>query len=142
MDTATSYEICSPSVIAEDFDGDIVILNLDDGRYFSLRGAGPNVWNALMAGATAQSIIDSASQSRNVRANSINQFLCRLHELKLIRAIGEANSHAVALAIDWNSLSEGDPPEIDVFDDLAELILADPIHDVDAEAGWPMRKAA
>ena len=28
-------------------------------------------------------------------------------------------------------------PRIEVFDDLAELILADPIHDVDEQAGWP-----
>ena len=142
MDFATSYEICSPGVIAEDFDGDIVILNLDDGRYFSLRGAGPSVWNALMAGATAQSIIDSVRQSRNVWADSTNQFLRRLLELQLIRAVGKTTSVSAGMPIDWNSLSDGDQPEIEVFDDLAELILADPIHDVDAEAGWPIRKAA
>lgn len=28
-------------------------------------------------------------------------------------------------------------PEIEVYDNLADLILADPIHDVDNEAGWP-----
>jgi hypothetical protein len=142
MDFATSYEICSPGVIAEEFDGDIVILNLEDGRYFSLRGAGPIVWNALMAGATAQTIIDSANPARNDRVDAIIQFLCRLHELQLIRTASEVTNISVATPIDWNSLSAGDRPEIEVFDDLAELILADPIHDVDAEVGWPMRKTA
>ena len=28
-------------------------------------------------------------------------------------------------------------PGIEVFDDLAELIFGDPIHDVDEQAGWP-----
>ncbi len=142
MEFASSYEICSPSVIAEDFDGDIVILNLDDGRYFNLRGAGPNVWNTLMAGATAQSIVDSVGQSRPDWVDSTNRFLCRLHELKLIRTVSAVAATTVAMPIDWNSLPAGDQPEIEVFDDLAQLILADPIHDVDAEAGWPMRKAA
>jgi hypothetical protein len=30
--------------------------------------------------------------------------------------------------------------KLEVFDDLSELLVADPIHDVDEEAGWPHRK--
>ena len=29
------------------------------------------------------------------------------------------------------------PAHIEVFDDLAGLIFADPIHDVDEQIGWP-----
>jgi hypothetical protein len=32
--------------------------------------------------------------------------------------------------------SEGEPA-IEVFDELAELIYGDPIHDVDEKVGWP-----
>jgi hypothetical protein len=28
-------------------------------------------------------------------------------------------------------------PSIEVYDDLSDLILADPIHDVDEKQGWP-----
>ena len=28
---------------------------------------------------------------------------------------------------------------VEVFDDLADLLIADPIHDVEATAGWPHR---
>ena len=35
----------------------------------------------------------------------------------------------------------GAAPEVESFDDLAELMKADPIHDVDAEFGWPHRPA-
>jgi hypothetical protein len=31
-------------------------------------------------------------------------------------------------------------PAMEVFDDMADLIKADPIHDVDDVAGWPVRR--
>ena len=37
---AAAYAINAPDVVAEDFDGKIVVLNLADGRYFSLEGIG------------------------------------------------------------------------------------------------------
>ena len=33
------------------------------------------------------------------------------------------------------------PPALTIYEDMADLLLLDPIHDVD-EAGWPMPKAA
>jgi hypothetical protein len=32
-------------------------------------------------------------------------------------------------------------PVLQVFSDLAELIAIDPVHEVDAAGGWPMRPA-
>ena len=36
--------------------------------------------------------------------------------------------------------SEGTDLRMDKFDDMADLIVADPIHDVDAAYGWPVLK--
>jgi hypothetical protein len=36
----------------------------------------------------------------------------------------------------------GGLPAVDVYDDLAELIYADPVHDVDEQAGWPKKRSA
>ena len=47
-------------------------------------------------------------------------------------------AHAALLGLDWS----GEPPQIEVFDDLAELIFADPIHDVDEQVGWPAPRPA
>ena len=147
MNFDTSYEICSPAVMSEDFDGETVILNLEDGRYFSLRGSGNDVWNALMAGSAPRSIVTSV---RRVRADwevATTEFLQRLVALGLIRPTVTSTSGATrnddeSSSVTWSSTANGDEPGIDVFEDLAELILADPIHDVDADEGWPIRKAA
>ena len=33
------------------------------------------------------------------------------------------------------------PFTVEMFEDLADLILTDPVHDVDHDAGWPHRPA-
>ncbi|MCX7429148.1 MAG: PqqD family protein [Planctomycetia bacterium] len=141
MDFDIHYQINSPNVISEKFDDDFVILNLEDGCYFSLEGAGSSVWNALIAGETPESIIEGVHRARPDLAEPTAQFLRRLCELKLVRPAARPGPESTG-PVDWASRCEQGEPRIEVFDDLAELILADPIHDVDAEAGWPIRRAA
>jgi hypothetical protein len=57
-----------------------------------------------------------------------------LIELNLIRPRSDADTVS---AEPISELWSGDGPAIEVYDDLAELMLADPIHDVDEQAGWP-----
>lgn len=128
------YTISAPDVVSEDFSGQVVILNLSDGRYFSLAGVAPTVWNNLLAGQTPLAILDSIWQHRPELRDEANRFIDKLLELKLIRPQeGSEPDSVAALSETW----AGEPPKIDVFDDLAELIFADPIHDVDEQAGWP-----
>ena len=47
MNPLNAYEINAPDVIAETFDGEPVILNLADGRYFSLSGIASSIWPLL-----------------------------------------------------------------------------------------------
>ena len=133
MNLSVPYEICAPEVVAEVFDGEIVILNLASGCYFSLNPAGCMVWQALLDGATPRAILDSIPASDSYRTTSVRGFVQRVVELDLIRPRQDA-SVASASAINWHELTDDANPHIDVFDDLAVLILADPIHDVDAES--------
>ena len=133
------YAISAPDVVSEDFNGQIVILNLSDGRYFSLGGIASSVWSNLLVGIIPQVIFDSIKQQRPELSEEAAQFVDRLIELKLIRQHegGEADFPSTI-----NEAWAGDAPRIEVFDDLAELIFADPIHDVDEQAGWPTPRPA
>jgi hypothetical protein len=141
MDFNKQYQINAPDVISEKFDDDFIILNLEDGCYFSLEGAGSSVWNALIAGATPGSIVKGVQQACPDLAEPTVQFLLQLCKLKLVRPVAGPCTESLE-SVDWAARCEHGEPQIEVFDDLAELILADPIHDVDAEAGWPLRRAA
>ena len=134
MSASSRYTINAPDVVAEDLNGEIVILNLANGHYFSLCGIACAIWSLLLAGHTPQSIFTSIEVSRPELVEGSSDFVKRLIELNLICPRGDADA-VPAEPID--ELWSGDGPTIEVYDDLAELIFADPIHDVDEQAGWP-----
>jgi hypothetical protein len=133
------YAISAPDVVAEDFNGQVVILNLSDGRYFSLGGIAPSVWTNLLDGKTPQAILDSVAGQRPELGEETARFVERLVDLRLITPQDAAGSDFSSIVTEtW----DGAPPSIEVYDDLAELIFADPIHDVDEQAGWPTPRPA
>ena len=136
MNISYAYSINAPNVVAEDFNGQIVILNLANGHYYSLQGIASQIWMLLIDGHTPGDILASIERKRREMVEESSQFIRRLLELNLI--VANAEDVSCSLPIDATWLSES--PQIEVFDDLAELIFADPIHDVDEQAGWPKRR--
>lgn len=134
MDASSPYAINAPDIVAEDFDGQTVILNLANGHYFSLRGIAGPIWSSLLAGHTPESILASVRASRPELLDASRAFLERLVERNLVLPRPAAGGGPTE-PIDgvWSAES----PQIEVFEDLAELIFADPIHEVDEQAGWP-----
>ncbi len=134
-----AYCIAGSQVIAEEFDGEYVVLDLGTGRYFSLVGGAALVWAGLVAGATPDELaarLPAGSQARVSFAafveSAINAGLLR-------EAEREAEGPADAGASDFAEriAAAGDTFAFEAFDDLTELLAADPIHDVAKEAGWP-----
>ena len=134
MNASSQYTINAPDVVAEDFDGEMVILNLATGYYFSLRGIATPIWSLLLVGHTPESILASIRGAHPELVQASQGFLERLVELSLVRPQA-AGDPGPTSPIDEAWSDEG--PQIDVFDDLAELIVVDPIHEVDEQAGWP-----
>jgi hypothetical protein len=130
---SSRYVINAPDVVSEDFDGQVVVLNLGNGRYFSLRGIAAPIWSSLLAGHTPQSILSSIQANRPELVEGSVEFLGRLVELDLVRPQADAAGRSDQIGESW----AGESPQIDVYEDLAELIYGDPIHDVDEQTGWP-----
>lgn len=126
------YKISGPDVTFESFEGEILVINLANGNYHSLRGAAVQVWPLLVAGQSAAEVAKLWPNEAGAEAD--------------IAAFGEALviSGLFALrgddAIDEVSASEAivdyDTPKIENYTDMADLLMLDPIHEVDA-VGWP-----
>lgn len=127
------FRVGSPDIVFEEFSGEMVVLNLASGQYFGLNPAGAACWQFIVSGA---SISRSAASPED--AAKLAVFAARLESFGLIAPL-EAGSSVAAPA---SGFSFEGTPQVDVFDDLADLIVADPIHDVDAGAGWPAKPAA
>lgn len=144
MQAGSVHEVCAPDVVAEDFGGEIVVLNLLNGKYFSLLDVSADIWRDLALGYRPQDIIDHAAAARPDLEASVVSLIEGLIREELIRPCTEAAASWVApaeIASSSSSLSLcAAVPQIEAFDDMAELILADPIHDVEADIGWPVRR--
>jgi len=134
--------IKEPNVIQEIIDGEAIIADLGSGFYFSLDSTGSQIWAALIDGASVDNIIDACvagfSGEREGMAESIHKLLSRLQEEQLIvprdgeQNAGDADLTGVITA----SGGAFAAPVLSKYTDMEQLLLLDPIHDVD-ETGWP-----
>ncbi len=134
LDFGKPYAVNAPDVVADNFEGEIVILNLANGHYYALQGIAQRIWPLLADGHIPELILASIAAKRPELGTGAAAFIARLVELNLI--VGAPQAAAGTIDETW----QGEAPAIDVYDDLAELIFADPIHDVDEQAGWPKKR--
>lgn len=139
--TDLRYKAAHSDIVFENFEGEMVVLDLRSGHYFDFNPTAAALWAAMVAGA-AQTVFAAAGLSAERGA----AFLARVVDLGLAMAdAGQAPLDAddpVTATLAKALAEAGDAdPRIETFDDLADLIQADPIHEVDAEFGWPHRPA-
>ena len=54
------FRLNQPPVVAEAIDGEVMIINLDSGAYYSVSGAGATVWKRLVEGETTAALVADA----------------------------------------------------------------------------------
>lgn len=134
-----NYRINEPAVISESLDGECVIINTLSGRYFTARGHGLAIWEALVAGVPADAIVAAYAQAGLFadRPDAVMSLVEQaLAEDLLVPSPAQAPSNAL-FTVD-PSLPE-QPPTLACHDDLQALIELDPIHEVSPQKGWPFR---
>jgi hypothetical protein len=132
-------------VTHEIIDGEAVIINLDTGNYYSLVETGSLIWSLVDKGASANDVRSLVEQTYHGDAADIDrgveELLGQLQQENLIVPVDGAP--AVDLTELQQVLPAGghekpsfNPPLLNKYSDMQELLLLDPIHDVD-DAGWP-----
>jgi hypothetical protein len=133
------YEFAAPQCVADDFGGEIVAINLESGRYFSLRGLSYALWKDLLAGVSPKTIVSELATTDTGLADASAKFIADLAQHGLIRPSTASPTRQEPTSI-LVARRGAEPPAIEVFDDMIDLFEADPIHDVDEDAGWPVRR--
>lgn len=131
------YRVNGQRVASETLDGEVVILDQVEGTYFSLSGAGADVWHMLLGGASTEGIVQAMCARFDGDASEIGGAVAGLVErlaaeglLDVVDGVGASAPSPVADRAAWVA------PRLERFTDLQSLLLLDPIHDVD-ESGWP-----
>ena len=120
-----SIRINAPDIIQETFDDESVIVNLRQGLYYSLNKTALPLWEEIVKGTCLDQL---HAGGHEFSADKVVGFLKELRAENLIIVEGEDIPEA------------GSPTDfLQKFEDLQDLLLLDPIHDVD-ERGWPHAK--
>ena len=130
-------EIALPSCAAEDLQDEIVALNVETGIYFSIRGLAAVVWRDLAAHQAVETIAAAMMQSTG-SDDTVLDLARRFQQHGLMRRSGtEPATAQPAIAA---ALENGSREVIfEIYEDMKDLILSDPIHDVDMVAGRTAR---
>lgn len=126
-------------LISRQFGDEVVLANYASGIYYNMDGTGAQIWLGLHAGRTLEQIVDGFSARAGAERLAIDRdvraFVDHLLEEGIV-----APDNSVPRSEDWSPPISGEftVPRLERFDDLRDLLLLDPIHDV-GENGWPLR---
>jgi hypothetical protein len=131
----TVLEVARPQCATETLEDEVVALNVETGIYFSMRGLSAALWQDLAAGHPVETLAANGNE-----AEQISAFGEQLVRYGLMRpAVPRPPAGAPASR---ELLGEGAQEIVfEVYEDMQDLILSDPIHDVDETVGWPAPKS-
>lgn len=143
MEMLGTFNIKKPDVVHETIDGETVIVNLENGVYYSLRSSGVDVWTLLEAGANLDELSKVLTEryegSPEEIRRAITELLVALQQEGLVQVSSTKRSDdRVDPSPPRNKKGKFEAPLLEKYSDMQELLLLDPIHEVDEE-GWPHR---
>jgi hypothetical protein len=121
-------------VVSEVIDGEVVAIDLETGRYYSLEGAAARAWEAIQAGKDADGVVAVVAAEAGIETDEARP--------DVIAFLAELQAEGLLLG-NGTGTPEGAPGRVSLalnrYTDMQDLIVLDPIHDVD-ETGWPNRR--
>lgn len=141
------YRVNSPHVISETVSGETIVVNLASGHYFSFDGTAVEIWEALERAESGSAIVDRLKSryegDEEEMTKAVASFISDLQAEELISA-ADVDDTPAAAAPPTAYEGERQPfvaPTFTRFTDMQDIILLDPVHEVDAR-GWPHTSVA
>lgn len=137
--------INSPRIVHEIIEGEAVIINMELGHYYSTDQAGAVIWERISRTACARDLVEAVARrysgSPEQIEAAVRQFLSELQQENLVIPVPVPEKAEVARENEaGNQMAEDRPPfvppSLTKYTDMEDLLLLDPIHEVD-ESGWP-----
>ena len=146
MVESTRFRVNTPSITHQTIEGEVVIINLETGNYYSVTQVGVDVWNLLDAGHAIDDVVAQVAATYDGGSSEIEasvlQFLGELRKEDLV--VPRDGSAPPVTAPTAGGVPAGnkrpfEPPSVQRYTDMQDLLLLDPIHEVD-DTGWPNLK--
>lgn len=135
------FRVRPVEIVSEMIDGEVIIIDMRSGIYYSLRGSAPRMWQQLEKGASVESLRQTlchhydGSDEEFDRAS--RDFIECLAGHGIIEPFDDAATSVASGEIP-TSRTPFSPPVLETYSDVQDLLLIDPVHEV-TDAGWPHR---
>ena len=134
------YIVDERRIAHQTVDGEVIAIDFVNGAYFSMRATAGEIWQMLVANMALDAVIALYQENSPLPAETlvaeIQAFASELLATRLLQpndAPGTAQPTLPAIVAQRKPYT---PPQLEKFEDMADLIMLDPVHDV-SDAGWP-----
>jgi hypothetical protein len=140
MGLPARYAANHPAVVDEMIDSEVVVIDLRTGNYFSLVESAAVIWASLVARPTHDEVAAFVGRVYDAEPETCftttGAFLDALIAEGLVVQVEDAAGDGTLP--DLPPVSGPLPePRLEKFDDMQQLILLDPVHEIDESVGWP-----
>lgn len=143
MDTSIKYIINPSGIASENFGDETIVIYISKGRYYSLAKSAVFMWSALSSPITAIILAQEVKNTYNISLDTaekdVSGFISILKNEGLIIETDLAIEVTKEQVLSAES-EKYEAPIIQTYTDMEDLILLDPVHDVDSKEGWPVKK--
>ena len=134
-------KVNTPKVVFERIDEEVVLINMESGSYYSLTETGAVIWEMIENGIGTEAMLTELLIQYDAPVTVIEPalatFISELEKENLVIGVDSVidikpleNEKAIGTKQPFGA------PILNRYNDMQELLLLDPIHDVD-ESGWP-----
>ena len=136
----TLLKLTHEDIVFENYEDEMVLLNLPDGVYFTLDPVGADCLLLLLSAVTLEAAFQElsrryASPPEDIQAG-VRLLIQRLTEVGLVMPRSDQEK-GIELAPGFDMSGRAyTPPFLERYDDIEDILKFDPVHEV-AETGWP-----
>jgi hypothetical protein len=144
----------SPWVTHERLDDEVIAINLETGAYYALDGVAADCWTLVAAGHDPDDIVAVLGARYDATAETVRDGVTAFLAALVEQGLGAETDEPAPSSANGNGSATGGGaaavtadgvtrpytvPALTRYDDLDDLLLLDPIHEVD-DAGWPIAR--
>lgn len=143
MTRETAYRVNTERFAHETVDGEVIVIDMDEGNYFSMRGSAARIWQLAEQGHSAGAIVSAfealaGNVARPEIESGVGALLDRLAEEGILQPAPPAGTSANPPRLSAEPFTA---PVLEKHTEMQDLLTLDPIHEVD-ETGWPNRRSS
>jgi len=133
------YRLNDAEMFYDMADGQAVVINFSTGAYYGPNPLGSEILDRLLKGYAEEKIFSALKNAPGCPADIAEKFQRFINDLKNYNILvsGETAPGGDD-AFNPSLLAEGFEMKIEEYKEVQDLILADPVHEVDAKTGWPV----